>query len=133
MTGVVSGPLNKKPERRLRVLIVEDDPAIREVMRQSLEEDHLEIVEAGDGEQALAECERESPAVIVLDLGLPTMSGQDFVAAYRQLQGHNAAIVVVSAISNADRVAQSLGAAAFVPKPFSILDLSETVTRVATH
>ena len=117
--------------KRPRVLVVEDDADVRSSIRTALEEDGLEIVETGDGVEALAEYERERPRVVVLDLGLPRMSGQDFVAAYRHLPGQAAPIVVVSALRNARQIAKDLGAAAFVPKPFSVSELSEAVLRLA--
>jgi CheY-like chemotaxis protein len=112
-----------------RVLIVEDDPAVRQVMRLALEEAKNEVVEAADGREALAVCERQPPGVVVLDLGLPEMNGRDFARAYRRLQGENAPIVVVSAASGARQIAQEIRAAAFVPKPFSVEELSEAVLR----
>jgi two-component system KDP operon response regulator KdpE len=96
----------------------------------TLEEEGLEIVEAGDGVEALAECRRHVPGVVVLDLGLPQMSGQDFVTAYRHLPGKDAPIVVVSGASNGRQIARDLGAAAFVPKPFSLSELSAAVLNV---
>ena len=116
---------------RPRVLVVEDDAAIRGAIRTTLEEDGLDIVETGDGVEALAECRREAPGVVILDLGLPRMSGQEFVAAYRNLGAKRAPIVIVSARPDGRQVAQDLGAAAFIPKPFSLDELSQVVRRVA--
>jgi DNA-binding NarL/FixJ family response regulator len=114
-----------------RVLVVEDDAAIRGAIRDTLEEDGLDIVATGDGVEALAECKRQAPGVVVLDLGLPKMSGQEFVAAYRNLGMKPAPIVVLSARPDARQVARDLGAAAFLPKPFSLDELSQVVRRVA--
>ena len=113
-----------------RVLVVEDDAAIRGVIRTTLEEDGLDIVETSDGFEALAECRRKAPGVVILDLGLPKMSGQEFVAAYRNLGMKRAPIVVVSARPDARQVARDLGAAAFLPKPFSLDQLSQVIRRV---
>lgn len=115
------------PRRSQRVLVVEDDAETRGVMRAALENDGLEIVETGDGFEALAECERQAPGVVVLDLGLPNMSGQEFVTAYRQLRTVSAPIVVVSAHNDGRQIARDLGAAAFLPKPFSLEELSRVV------
>jgi len=113
-----------------RVLIVEDDPEVRQVMRVALEDDEREIVEASDGFEALAQCKRRAPGVVVLDLGLPQMSGEEFVAAYRRMPSHEAPIVVVSAVRDGRRIAKDLGAAAFIAKPFSVDELAAVVQRV---
>ena len=123
--------LGRMPARAAsHVLVVEDDPDTRQFMRTALEDEGLDAVATGDAAEALAECSRRRPGVVVLDLGLPTMSGEDFVTAYRQMPGHEAPIVVVSGASDAQRIAADLGAAAFVPKPFSIDQLTEAVRRV---
>jgi len=114
-----------------RVLVVEDDAAIRGAIRTTLEEDGLDIVATGDGFAALAECKRQAPGVVILDLGLPKMSGQEFVAAYRNLGLKRAPIVVVSARPDGRQVARDIGAAAFLAKPFSLDQLSQAVRRVA--
>jgi CheY-like chemotaxis protein len=119
------------PRDRPRVLVVEDDAEVRGVIRAALEEDDLEIIETGDGFEALAECERQAPGVVVLDLGLPNMSGQEFVNAYRQLKIAKAPIVVLSANSNGRQIAGVLGAAAYVAKPFSLEELSQAVRGIA--
>ena len=116
---------------RPRVLVVEDDAEIRGVIRAALESEGLEIIETGDGFEALAECERWAPGLVVLDLGLPHMSGKEFVTAYRGLRTQEAPIVVVSALNDGQRIAKELGAAACFAKPFSIQALSETVRRVS--
>jgi DNA-binding NarL/FixJ family response regulator len=121
-----------RPRKPARVLVVEDDAEVRQLMRVALENDEHEIIEAGDGLDALAQCQRRAPGVVVLDLGLPEMSGQEFVAAYRRMSSRHAPIVVVSAIPGARRIAMDLGAAAFVSKPFSVEDLVEIVRRVST-
>jgi DNA-binding response OmpR family regulator len=118
------------PRAATHVLVVEDDPDTRHFMRTALEDDGLDTVATGDAVEALAECSRRTPGVVVLDLGLPKMSGRDFVTAYRRMPGHEAPIVVVSAATDAPRIAADLGAAAFLPKPFSIDQLTEAVRRV---
>ena len=123
--------LGRTPSRPgARVLVIEDDPEIRAFMRVALEEDGLEIVTTGDGFEALAECERRAPEVVVLDLGLPRMSGPEFVTAFRRMPGRGAPLVVVSGVNDARRVAADLGAAAFLPKPFSIEQLTQAVRQV---
>jgi DNA-binding response OmpR family regulator len=58
------------------------------------------------------------------------MSGQEFVTAYRQMPSHDAPLIVVSAVNDGRRIAADLGAAAYLPKPFSIEQLTQAVRRV---
>lgn len=123
----VRSRLQSPARKGTHVLVVEDDAETRLLMRMALEEEGLETVTTGDGFEALAECERRTPGVVVLDLGLPAMSGRDFVTAYRRMPSHEAPIVVVSAGHDARQIAADLGAAAFVPKPFSIAELTQAI------
>ena len=123
----------KSSQDRTRVLVVEDDADVRGAIRTALQDDGLEIVETRDGVEALAECERQDPGVVVLDLGLPRMSGQQFVAAYRNLPKHEAPIVVLSAVRDARKIARDIGAAAFLPKPFVLNELTQAVRGAAAN
>lgn len=131
LLDAIRGQRRPAPQRHPSVLVVEDDVEIRSVMRLTLEDEGFEIIETGDGFEALAECERQVPGVVVLDLGLPRMSGEAFVTAYRQLKTGGGPIVVVSASGEGRQVAARLGAAAFLPKPFSLAELSQAVRRAA--
>lgn len=62
-----------------RVLIVDDDPDWREFLRMSLADLGYEAVEAADGEQALAAMDREAVDVVLLDLNMPGMRGEEVV------------------------------------------------------
>src|SRR5262249_58082374 len=66
------------------VLVVDDDPAMRELLRRALERDGLRVEEAEHGRAALAVIEREAPALILLDLLMPEMDGFEFLRALRQ-------------------------------------------------
>jgi response regulator RpfG family c-di-GMP phosphodiesterase len=71
-------------ERRPRVLLVEDEPLIRGMMAAVLR-DRYEIREAGDGEAGLAEITRHPPDLMVVDVNLPGMSGQELIGRVRAL------------------------------------------------
>lgn len=58
-----------------KVLVVDDEPDIRELCRVNLEFAGYEVLEAGDGEEALAVCRRESPDLVFLDLMMPRLDG----------------------------------------------------------
>jgi signal transduction histidine kinase/DNA-binding response OmpR family regulator len=77
------------------VLIVEDDPDIREMMRRALEQDGWVVLEAENGKVALQKVEEKKPDLILLDLMMPEMDGFEFVTALRKNQAWSAIPVVV--------------------------------------
>jgi CheY-like chemotaxis protein len=80
------------------VLVVEDDPATRDVIRRSLEQDGWRVSEAENGRVALNAIEQDSPELILLDLMMPEMDGFEFVNALRRNEGsRHIPIVVVTA------------------------------------
>jgi CheY-like chemotaxis protein len=89
------------------VLLIEDDAPTREVTARHLRAQGWEVIEAADGRQGLERLRERRPAVILLDLMMPTMDGFEFVAALRQEPtGQTIPVVVVTAadLSAADRV-----------------------------
>ena len=61
--------------RRTRILVVDDEPAIRKLLRANLEKSGFDALAAGDGAEALKLVERESPDLMVLDIIMPRMDG----------------------------------------------------------
>jgi DNA-binding response OmpR family regulator len=112
-----------------RVLVVEDDPTVREITRRYLGDAGYVVDEAADGPAALRSARTDPPDAVVLDVMLPGLSGLEVCRALRDL--HPALpIVMLSALGNeGDRVAGlELGADDYVTKPFSAREL---VLRVA--
>ena len=102
------------------VLVVDDDPAIRTMVRLMLARLSCTVVEAGDGDEALAHVRRESPNLILLDIVMPGLDGW-VVLRTLQEEGLTPGIPVVLISGNAaldDETARGLGAAAVLPKPF---------------
>jgi DNA-binding response OmpR family regulator len=115
----------------LRVLVVEDDDAVREVVEWALADAGHQTIGALDGQDALRLAMVSHPDVVVLDLELPVMSGPEFVASWRgQLGANTAPIVVVSARPDVREVARRLNARAAFAKPF---DLEALVAAVAQY
>ena len=113
----------------LRVLVVEDDDAVREVVEWALADAGHQTIGALDGQDALRLAMVDRPDVVVLDLELPVMSGPEFVASWRAQVGANTApIVVISARPDVREVARRLNARAAFAKPF---DLEALVAAVA--
>ena len=114
-----------------RVLVIDDDPSIRQVVAFVLADEGHEVAEAGDGEAALAAIERGHPDVIVLDMKMPGLDGWAFVERYRARYGRRAPIVVLTAAQDAARRAAEVGAEAHLAKPFDLDELVEVVAALA--
>ena len=111
----------------LTALVVDDEPQIRRVLRHALEEESLRVLEAASGREALDLAAAEAPSLIVLDLGLPDLSGADVC---RDIRGWSQApIVVLSARHSEQEKARllDLGADDYVTKPFSTVELKARV------
>src|SRR5437773_6873 len=117
------------------VLVVDDEPTIRNVVVQYLRREGYATLEAGDGETARELLEREWPSLVVLDLMLP---GTDGLALCRWIRTHSSlpVIMLTARGEEADRiVGLELGADDYVTKPFSPRELAarvRTVLRRAT-
>jgi two-component system KDP operon response regulator KdpE len=109
------------------VLIVDDEPHIRRLLRGTLERAGYRVIEAGSARQALAELEAIPPDVVLLDLGLPDRDGMELLPLFKQKS--RAAVLVVSAREATDEkvAALDLGAIDYVTKPF---DTEELLARV---
>ncbi len=113
------------------VLIADDDARIRRLLGATLRGGGYDVLEAADGEQALAAVRAHRPALAVLDVQMPGRSGLDVCRTVRadpQLRGIG--VVIVSATATPDD-AEWAGADGFVPKPFSPLRLLVTVDGLA--
>ncbi|MDQ2890744.1 MAG: response regulator transcription factor [Gemmatimonadota bacterium] len=109
------------------VLIVEDEPKIRAVLRDALHKDADKFLEASNGAAAIAMAETGKPDLVILDLGLPDMDGSTVCAAIRSWSG--APILVLSARADEQEKARLLEAGAddYVTKPFSTVELRARV------
>jgi DNA-binding response OmpR family regulator len=106
------------------VLVVEDEPTLRETLAEALEAEGYRIVTAADGREALTRFRAERPDLVLLDLMLPELSGIEVCRIIRQESG--VPIVMLTAKdSEIDKVVGlELGADDYVTKPFSLRELS---------
>ena len=105
------------------ILVVDDEPQIRRVLRAALSNHGYEIVDAESGQQAMEVARREEPDLILLDVNMPGMGG---VEACRQLRLFYDRPIIMVTLRNAERdkvVALDSGADDFVVKPFSMEEL----------
>jgi signal transduction histidine kinase len=115
-----------------RVLVVDDDPAVRETLADVLALAGHEVLLASDGPKALAEAGRSDPDVILLDVMMPGMSGLEVLACLRaEERFEGVPVILVTALADArDRVAGlAAGADDYLAKPF---DTAELIARVQT-
>jgi CheY-like chemotaxis protein len=105
-------------------LIVEDDPATRSLEEAVLEADGFAVLTARNGEEGIRLAHKQRPAVILLDLALPTASGFDVLETLKSSPATvNIPVVVISAYVMLVENCVSRGASACVQKPFDIDDL----------
>jgi two-component system KDP operon response regulator KdpE len=112
------------------MLVIDDEPQIRRVVRHALEADEARVLEAASGREGLDLAAAERPELIVLDLGLPDMAGADVC---RDIRGWSAVPIVVLSARHSDREKAELldlGADDYVTKPFSTIELR---ARVRSH
>jgi two-component system response regulator ResD len=114
------------------VLVVDDDSAIRRVVRTVLEADNFEVVEAADGPAALLLLEAingRGPEAVVLDIMMP---GIDGIEVCRRIDHGRVKVVMLSARDDADTRDQAAqaGADAYLTKPFSAIELLDAVEKL---
>jgi DNA-binding response OmpR family regulator len=108
------------------VLIVEDEPSIRELLCEALEQEGIRAVSASDGEQAVQIALEHRPALVVLDMGLPLLDGAAVAEKIRDAYG-DVPFVIVTASRRIDAAASELRAVSYIAKPFEIADLIKVV------
>jgi two-component system alkaline phosphatase synthesis response regulator PhoP len=114
------------------VLVVDDDSAIRRVVRTVLEADNFDVVEAADGPAALLLLEAingRGPEAVVLDIMMP---GIDGIEVCRRIDHDRVKVVMLSARDDADtrERAAKAGADAYLTKPFSAIELLDAVEKL---
>ncbi len=112
------------------ILVVDDDPAIRETLTWRLEADGWNVLGAADGRTAIELAAAEAVTLIILDLSLPDMSGLDVLCEVRRTRPLPV-IILTGRNGEADRViGLDRGADDYVVKPFSPLEISSRVRSV---
>jgi two-component system alkaline phosphatase synthesis response regulator PhoP len=117
----------------MKILVAEDSPTIRRMVAARLIADGYEVVEAADGEQALALARSERPDLLVLDKVMPKFDGFEVIRALREdPQTEAVPIVMLTERTGEADVLDGLhlGVEEYMPKPFSPHELSARVQRV---
>jgi two-component system chemotaxis response regulator CheY len=118
-------------------MVVDDDPLIRQLIATTLEDvSGFDIVEAENGEQALARAAAAGPAIVFLDIDMPKMDGITACQRLRQVpEAAGATIVMLTAVTDdrAEARADSAGADLFMTKPFSPLQVLQLVDEIGAR
>ena len=127
-----SGP-GGKPKAGPTVLVVDDDPGVRQVVRLSLELEGYMVKEAGGAEEGLAAVEDEAPDLILLDVMMPHVDGWEMLRRIQERHGAGSIpIVMFSGKVDAQTAAQATarGAQGFVGKPFDPQQLVDQAKQI---
>jgi len=117
----------------IKVLVIDDEPPIRKLLRMGLSTQGYEILEASNGKMAL-ELLAQEPALIILDLGLPDIQGHELL---RMIRGRNDSVPIVVLSSRGDEAgkvqALDLGADDYLTKPFGMDELLARMRAALRH
>jgi two-component system KDP operon response regulator KdpE len=119
--------------RPTAILVVDDEPAIRRLLRTTLGGQGYDVVEAGTGGAALAEVERAKPDLLILDLGLPDIGGLEVI---RVVRARSSLPIIVLSVREDERgkvEALDLGADDYVTKPFGSEELVARIRTALRH
>ena len=123
--------MQPKPKESIsKILVVDDEPVIREQVAQMLQDFGHRTFTAGSGEEAMALARRESPDVILLDLKMPGISGIETCQKLREDPAtHDVRIIVISGMDAKEALEESIiaGADDFLAKPIDAIELSVRV------
>lgn len=117
-----------RPNLGGQILVVDDDPSVQKLLKTMLELAHFETLIANNGQEALVCLEHARPALIVLDLMMPTMDGPTFLAELERC-GLRAStpVIVLTANIYARPLIERMRVDSYVSKPFRLTDLLQQI------
>jgi DNA-binding NtrC family response regulator len=118
------------PEGSMRILIVDDEEVLRDVLDAVLRREGFDVLLAASGEEALSVLDAEDVDLIILDVMLPGISGIDTLRAIR-ISNPNLPVIVITAFSSIDGAIEAMkhGAFHYIPKPFKNEEVVLTVNK----
>jgi two-component system, OmpR family, KDP operon response regulator KdpE len=117
----------------IRILVIDDEPAIRRLLKTSLSAEGYEVEEAPTGEAGWAQFGKAKPDLVLLDLGLPDIDGREVI---RRIRGAGLTPIIVLSIRSDERgkvEALDLGADDYVAKPVGMDELNARVRAALRH
>lgn len=122
-------------DRPPRILVVDDEPFIRDLLRDFFTKSDYSVVTANDGESGIAQCRSSKFDVALVDMKMPDQTGTDVLAEFRVIDP-TLPVIIMTGYPTIDASIESIrrGAHDFVVKPFRLQDLKDRVDRaVRTH
>ncbi|NGN42117.1 response regulator transcription factor [Mesorhizobium sp. CGMCC 1.15528] len=118
----------------IKILVVDDEQPIRKLLRAGLSTQGYDIIDAPNGRTALEEMANASPDLVVLDLGLPDISGQELLRRWRE-GGSTVPVVILSSRTDEPGIVEALdlGADDYVTKPFGVNELIARIRVALRH
>ncbi len=113
------------------ILVVDDEIKIRELIKQHLTNEGYQVLQAGDGAEALVQVKNESVDLVVLDLMMPVMDGYQTLRELRNVDNHLPVIMLTAKTEEIDKLlGLELGADDYITKPFSLRELTARIKSV---
>ncbi len=110
------------------ILIIDDDPSIREIVAEALTDEGYAVRTAVNGAEGLESLTAHRPTLILLDMRMPVLDGWGFARALHE-RGLTVPVLVMTAAQDAAKWAAEVGALDVIAKPFNLNDLLTTVSR----
>ncbi len=120
---------------KLKVLVADDEPALRKLLKTNMELEGYETLEASNGAEVLESVRRDNPDIILLDIMMPVMDGWEVLTELAANPEYSQKVILVSAKASDDAQLQGweLGADEYITKPFDLDSLLERVREVAAR
>ncbi len=120
---------------KLKVLVADDEPALRKLLKTNMELEGYDTLEASNGAEVLESVRRDNPDIILLDIMMPVMDGWEVLTALAANPEYSQKVILVSAKASDDAQLQGweLGADEYITKPFDLDALLERVREVAAR
>ena len=116
---------------RKRILVVEDDPEMRSLLKDFMEEEGIEVASVEDGSEAFRRLARENFDLIITDIRMPGLSGLDILPGLKQIRPRSP-VIAITAFGSEEihRRAMENGADAYLEKPLHLAELKKLVQQM---
>jgi DNA-binding response OmpR family regulator len=121
-----NGPRQTSGRAKKRILILDDDVAVRNAIGRVLRDAGYEVMQAGEEHQALAQFDAKEIDLLLLDLGLPNKSGWDMFEAFTN-KNPTLPVIIITGQSRQSEMAMAAGVGALMEKPLDVAHLLQTM------